>query len=133
MQQSASSDRWNIEVRVRYAECDPQNFVHHSVYPIWFEMARTEMLRQRKVAYRDLERQGIFFVVARMAIRYRKAARYDDVLRIEVIAQPSRGVKVEHEYAVYRDDELLTTAETTLVCRDRKGTLQSVPPETFGA
>ena len=116
-----------IEVRVRYAECDPMNIVHHSVYPVWMELARTELLRAQGAAYRDLEAAGTFFVVARMSLRYRKPAKYDDLLTVEVQALPSAGVKIEHRYRILRDDELLVTAETTLVCLDREGKLQPVP------
>ena len=75
-------DHAEVEVRVRYCECDPMNVAHHSVYPIWMEIARTELLRQCGAAYRDLEASGIFFVVARLSVRYQKSAHYDDVLRI---------------------------------------------------
>lgn len=118
-----------IEVRVRYAECDPMNIVHHATYPIWMELARTELLREQGAVYRDLEASGVFFVVARMSLRYRKPARYDDLLTVEVEALPSAGVKIEHRYEIRRDNELLVTAETTLVCLDREGKLRPVPAE----
>lgn len=117
----------DLEVTVRYVECDPMNVVHHSVYPIWMEMARTEMLRKQGLAYRDLEAQGIFFVVARLSIRYRRPARYDDQLRIHCKLIPSGGVKVEHEYEIYRGGELLAEAATTLVCVDRQGVPRRLP------
>jgi acyl-CoA thioester hydrolase len=122
---------FEIEVRVRYAECDPMNVAHHSVYPVWMELARTEMLRQRGVAYRTLEERGVFFVVARLSVRYKRPARYDDLLRIRVTLHPSAGVKVEHEYRIFRGDELLATAETTLVCVDKNGKLRAVPEGTL--
>lgn len=116
-----------IQVRVRYVECDPMRVAHHSVYPVWMEMARTELLRLGGAVYRDLETRGVFFVVARMSLRYKKPARYDDVLTIVVREQPSHGVKVEHEYEIRRDGDLLATAETTLVCVDSDGKLQPIP------
>ena len=116
-----------IRVRVRYVECDPMNVAHHSVYPVWLEAARTELLRTQGEAYRDLESAGVYFVVARMSLRYRRPARYDDVLEVQVRARPSAGVKVEHEYEIRRDHELLATAVTTLVCVDREGKLRPIP------
>ncbi len=121
-----------IEVRVRYTECDPMNVAHHSVYPVWMEMARTQWLRDRGMPYRELEEQGILFVVARMSLRYRKPARYDDVLVVRVWPvddpNPSR-VKVDQEYEIRRGDELLVTAQTTLVCVDRQGKPQAMPDQ----
>jgi acyl-CoA thioester hydrolase len=123
----------NLEVRVRYAECDPMNVAHHSAYPVWMEMARTELLRRRGVTYRELEAKGVFFVVARLSIRYRRPARYDDVLRVHAKLRPSAGVKVEHDYEIFRGEELLATAETTVACVDREGKLRPIPEGTLSA
>lgn len=122
-----------VEVRVRYHECDPMGVAHHAVYPVWLEIARTELLRERGLAYRACEERGIFFVVARMSLRYRRPARYDDLLRVVVRARPSAGVKVEHDYEILRGDESLTTASTTLVCVDRDGRLMPIPPGIVGS
>ncbi len=116
-----------IHVRVRYAECDPMNLAHHAAYPVWLEMARTEELRRRGCAYRDLEAAGMYFVVARLSLRYRRPARYDDELTIVCRVLPSAGVKIEHTYEVRRGGQLLSTAESTIVCVDREGKLRAVP------
>lgn len=121
-----------IEVRVRYVECDPMGVAHHGAYPVWLEIARTELLRRRGAAYRELEAAGVFFVVARMGLRYRKPARYDDLLKVRARLLPTAGVKVEHKYEVRRGEELVATAETTLVCVDRQGKLRPVPAGTLG-
>lgn len=117
----------SMPVRVRYTECDPMGLAHHAAYPVWLEMARTELLRAQGHAYRDLEAMGVLFVVARLNLRYRQPAKYDDELVVEVTAQPTAGVKIEHAYRVMRGATLLTTAETTIVCVDREGQLQPVP------
>ncbi len=122
----------DIEFRVRYAECDPMRVAHHSAYPVWMEMGRTELLRCRGVAYRDLEARGVFFVVARLSIRYHRPARYDDLVRLRVTMRPSAGVKVEHDYEFFRGDELLASAQTTLVCVDSEGKLRPVPEGVLG-
>ncbi|GAB4111426.1 MAG: thioesterase family protein [Phycisphaeraceae bacterium] len=119
--------RIEIPIRVRYAECDPMNVAHHSAYPVWLEIARTELLRLQGQAYRDLETQGIYFVVARLNIRYRKPAMYDDELTVLCQGKPSAGVKIEHAYELRRGSELLATAETTIVCVDRNGKLRPIP------
>jgi acyl-CoA thioester hydrolase len=123
--------RIEVSVRVRYVECDPMGVAHHSVYPVWLEIARTDLLRRRGNAYRDLEAAGVMFVVARMSLRYHKPARYDDELTIICIANPSAGVKVEHSYEIRRGDELLATGQTTLVCVDRDGKLKPIPGDLF--
>ena len=66
-----------------------------------------------------------------MGLRYHKPAKYDDELRIICTASPSAGVKVEHTYEIRRDEELLATAQTTLVCVDREGKLKPIPIDLF--
>jgi acyl-CoA thioester hydrolase len=116
-----------ITVRVRYPECDPMNVAHHSVFAVWLEMARTDMLRHSGVSYRELEAQGVLFVVARMSISFRKPAYYDDDLRVVVRVASASRVKIEHEYEVCRGNELLATASTTLACVDREGRVRQIP------
>lgn len=118
-----------IPVRVRYVECDPMSVAHHSVYPIWLEMARTELLRQRGIIYKEIEAAGCSFAVVRMNIRYRRSAKYDDQLEIHCTMQPTGGVKIEHTYEIHRGKERIATAETTICCVDRDGKLQPVPEE----
>ena len=108
-------DRVVVPFRVRYVECDPMNIAHHSAYPVWMEIGRTELLRAQGANYRDCEARGIHFAVARLNIRYKKPARYDDELELHVIGMPCAGVKVQHRYELKRGDDLLMTADTTIV------------------
>jgi acyl-CoA thioester hydrolase len=104
-------------------------YVHHSKYFEYFEMARTELLRLAGARYRDLEEQGILFVVAKNACKFRKPARYDDLLRLHVeIARQTRA-RIDHIYRLYRDDVLLCEAESTLACIDRTGQIIAIPDE----
>ncbi len=124
----ASSRTGRIEVRVRYPECDPMGVAHHTAYPVWFEMGRTELLRDGAGArYRDLEQQGVFFAVAKLAVQYKRPARYDDNLVVQTTITGVGRAKIEHAYDLFRDGELLATATTTLVCLDRKGRPQPIP------
>ena len=125
--QSDRPDRVTVPLRVRYAECDPMRIAHHASYPVWMEIGRTELLRAQGANYRDCEEQGVFFAVARMSIRYKKPARYDDEMELLVVGMPCAGVKVEHRYELRRGDELLMTAETTIVCITSEGKAVPVP------
>lgn len=123
----ARPDRVTIPIRVRYAECDPMQIAHHASYPVWMEIGRTELLRAQGANYRDCEASGVFFAVARMNIRYKKPARYDDELDLVVVGLPCAGVKVEHRYELRRGGDLLMTAETTIVCVTEGGRAVPVP------
>ncbi len=126
---SSPCNSCEIDIRVRYAECDPMGYLHHSRYFEYFEMGRTELLRQAGVRYRDLEERGILFVVAKTACKFRKPARYDDVLNLHVqIARQTRA-RIDHLYKLYRDGVLLCEAETTLACVDRSGQVIAIPED----
>jgi acyl-CoA thioester hydrolase len=121
----------SIEIRVRYCECDPMGVVHHTVYPVWFEMGRTELLRATGRNYRDMEEAGVFLAVVRMQVAYRRPARYDDVLRLETTLVDAGHVKIEHTYELHRGEELLCTGSTTLACLDRQGKARALPEGLF--
>ncbi|MBM4110533.1 MAG: acyl-CoA thioesterase [Phycisphaerae bacterium] len=119
----------DLPVRVRYVECDPMGVVHHTVYPVWFEMARTELLRSKGGSYRAMEEAGMMLAVVRLEARYRAPARYDDLLTVHCELLASGPVKIEHRYRVTRDGTLLVEGATTLACINRDGKLQSVPAD----
>ncbi len=121
-----------IPIQVRYVECDAIGIAHHSAYPVWMEIARTELLKIQSVPYKVLEAQGIYFVVAKLSIRYRKPAHYDENLRVVCTMPPGSGVKIEHEYEIYRGETLLTEGSTTLVCVDGDGRPRTLPGALLG-
>src|SRR4051812_37657275 len=89
-------------LRVRYDECDPMGFVHHSVYLKYMEIGRTELLRAAGGCYRDMEAAGHLVVVLRVDIRYRKPAKYDDQLVIETNVAKVTAAKIVHQYVIRR-------------------------------
>lgn len=116
-----------IEIRVRYSETDSMGFLHHANHFIYFEMGRTELLRAQGGNYREIEEQGLFMVVVSLECKYRKPARYDDVLTLKTRVVRLTPAKIEHEYRVFRGEELLTEAKSVLACVDRKGAVQRMP------
>lgn len=118
-----------VQIRVRYGECDPMNLLHHSRYFEYFEQGRVELLRQGGFSYRDLEERGFFFVVAKLACKFRKPARFDDLLTLHVRIARQRTARIDHTYQLYRGSELLCEAETTLACIDRQGRIVPIPAE----
>ncbi len=119
----------STEIRVRYTECDPMGVAHHTAYPVWFEIGRTELLRESGVAYRDLEQQGFLIAVVKLSVQYKQPARYDDLLVLQTCVTEVRRATINHSYDLRRDGCLLTTATTTVVCLDRDGRPQPLPPQ----
>jgi len=121
------SDSHEIQVRVRYAETDRMGLLHHANYIVYFEMGRTELLRQRGVSYRELEDSGHLLVIVEVGCRFKKPAYYDDLLTIRTTVSRVTHVKVVHQYQVFRDGVLLTEGHSTLACVDREGKPQALP------
>jgi acyl-CoA thioester hydrolase len=116
-----------ISIRVRYAETDRMGLLHHANYLIYFEQARTELLRARGFTYRDLEDQGFLLVLTRAEVRYRSPARYDDLLTIRTTVVRTTTVRIDHRYEVRREGTLVAEGSTTLACVDRDGRVQALP------
>ena len=116
--------------RVRYAETDQMGVVYHANYLLYFEMARTELLRAAGVAYSDLEKQGLFLVVTEASCRYRAAARYDDLLKVTARVASVGKARVRFEYSVHGPDGgLLTEGATELASVDRHKSPVRLPEE----
>lgn len=94
----------SVRLRVRYVECDPMGMAHHSSYLAWLEMARTELLRASGRTYRELEAGGVYLVLTRVDVRYRRPIRYDDVVRVRVTADLSSRVKIRHTYEILLEE-----------------------------
>jgi acyl-CoA thioester hydrolase len=118
-----------IEISGRYAETDQGGVIHHSVFPVWFEMGRTELLRANGLAYKDLEKAGVLFVVAELHVKYRRPALYDEKLLLTTSCTKVTAGKVEHTYKLSRnsDGEILAEGSSVLACVDSEGKVRRVP------
>src|SRR5262245_31278548 len=116
-----------IEIRVRYQETDGQGRVHHANYLTWFELGRVELLRAAGHDYRELERAGIFLVVAEVEVQYFLPAFFDDLLTLRTFTIRAKGARIEHRYEVRRGHELLAKATTTVACINRDGRVTRLP------
>ncbi len=123
-----------IEHRVNYSETDQMGLVYHANYVIWLDMARTEHLRGTGVTYKEMEEQGVYLAVTDLQVRYRRAARYDDLVRVRCWVREVASRRVTFGYAVERAGgdsagipELLATAQTSLMALDRGHSPTRIP------
>ena len=119
-----------VELRVRYAETDQMGVAYHAHYLVWCEGARTDHMRQRGVTYRELEERGLRLAVVEAGLRYRLAARYDDLLAVRCWVREVASRRVSFGYAIERpaDGALLATAHTALIALDTRHRLSAIPP-----
>jgi acyl-CoA thioester hydrolase len=107
---------YNHKIRVRYGETDKMGVVYHGTYPLYYEEARTEMLRSIGLSYVELERRGIMMPVTEMHVKYVAPAHYDDLLTVHVEIRQMPGARIVFHYRILNQHEaLLNEAELTLV------------------
>ena len=121
-----------VEIRVRYNETDAMGFLHHSNYLSYFEVGRTELFRAQGGSYRRMEDLGLYFVVAKIEVRYRRPARYDDVLTLKTEIIRITPAKLEHHYCLMRESNVLTEADSIIACVNRAGEVQRIPEDLVG-
>ena len=119
----------DVTIRVRYAETDQMGIVYYANYFVWFEIGRTEILRQRGFSYRALEEEeGCYIVVANAACTFRASARYDDLITIRTWLKEVRSRVVVFSYEVISDKgRRLANGETTHVVTDLNGKPRALP------
>ena len=117
-------------IRVRYAETDQMGVVYYGNYYTWFEVGRVELCRQLGFEYRKMEiEDDSFLVVAESRCRYKRPARFDDLLtiRTRVIAAQRRTVRFGYEIIHQESGATIATGETVHVICDRLGQTKSLP------
>jgi acyl-CoA thioester hydrolase len=120
----------DTEVRVRYAETDQMGIVHHSNYPVWFEVGRSDLCRAKGFSYKEMEEEGnALMVVAEVYCRFRSPAFYDDVLTVRTQVGEIRSRSLRFIYQVYRasDDMVLCEGETLHVVTDKEKKVRTLP------
>jgi acyl-CoA thioester hydrolase len=115
------------KIRVRYAETDKMGLLHHANYLVYFEQARTEILRSQGLTYREMEDQGFFLVITNVEVKFKSPAHYDDVLTIKATVARTTSIRIEHTYDVTCDGRAIAEGKTTLACVDRNGKPQALP------
>ncbi len=95
--------QFDTKIRVRYAEADRMGYVYYGNYAMYFESARTEMLRSLGFSYREWEDSGIILPVRELQIRYLAPAFYDDLLTIRTIINEKPDVRITFHHEVYNE------------------------------
>lgn len=108
----------DFPVRVYYENTDAGGVVYHAQYLNFFERARTEFLRNLGFSQQQLLAQQLAFVVKKLEIDYKVAARLDDVLRIETEIIEIKKATVIFQQRLWREEICLSQASVTVVSVD---------------
>jgi acyl-CoA thioester hydrolase len=103
---------------------------YYANYLVWFEIGRTEWLRSRGYAYRELEREGVFLPVTEASCRYLAPSRYDDLVYVVTrVAKLGRTV-VRFDYRIVKEDGSTAASGHTEHCfLSREGRPVRAPAE----
>lgn len=118
-----STPRSTSRVRVRYAETDNMGVVYYANYFVWFEVGRTDLLRDAGWTYREMEAEGFALPVLEAHCEYRQSARYDEEIEVRTAGELLSPVRVKFGYDIVRstDNTVLATGHTVHASIDRAG------------
>jgi acyl-CoA thioester hydrolase len=121
------------DIRVRYAETDGMRVVYHGNYLIYFEQARTELLRSIGFPYANIEAQGLFVIVIEAHVQYRRSAFYDDLLHVKASVReaPTNKIKIEYEIRRNHEDEIIVSGYTFHTFFNPQTNKPARPPKEF--
>lgn len=121
-----------LDIRVRYAETDNMGVVYYGNYAIYYEIARTELIRNLGLSYKEMEEDGIFLPVNTMETKYIKSAKYDDVLRIRTTVEEKPSLRLIFKHEIYnKKNELINIGKVSLVFIDAETGKPCRPSKRF--
>jgi acyl-CoA thioester hydrolase len=125
--------RFAMPLRVRYAECDMQGRAFNGHYLTWVDMAHSEALRAAFGGYQGLTDRGIDFVVVAAELQFRRPARFDDELLVNVTIEPPGRTSLRSRYRIDHGADLVAEAALTHVCVDAVSFEKMPWPDWFRA
>jgi acyl-CoA thioester hydrolase len=122
-------------VRVLYGDTDAGGVVYNANYLRYFEIGRTELMREWVCSYSDIEKLGFVLPVTESWSRYKSPAFYDDVLTIETTVSELTRIKCKFSYKIFRKEtpesqpKLLVKGYTVHAAITREGKLTRLPDD----
>lgn len=112
--------QFGMPLRCRYSETDKMGVVYHSRYLEYFEVVRTEFVRELGVPYAGMEDSGVMLPVADARLSFRRPVRYDELMDVRLSIYDMPVVRLYTYYAIYTAGSELpaVTAEVVLVFVD---------------
>lgn len=103
------------QIRVRYGEVDQMGFIYHANYVAFFDVARTQMIRDLGIPNSEIEAAGYMLPVIRVEVNYKNPGHYDDLLTVRTTVKEKPRATMTFDYEVFRENgECITTGSVTL-------------------
>jgi len=112
----------DTRITARYQETDKMGIIHHSVYPVWFEAARTDFIKACGHSYSLLEKKGLMLPLISLEAEYLNPSYYEDTVIIRSRLKNLSATRMTVSYEVFRADDdkrIISRGSTTHVFTDR--------------
>ena len=121
----------SVRLRARFAETDAMRIVHHTEYFVWFEVARTELLRSVGLPYTEIQKRGFNTPLVEAFASYKAPVRYDDEVEVKIrVGKIGRSsIRLEYEVRKLPSGELLCTGHTVHVLIGGDGKPKNIPDD----
>lgn len=120
-------------LRVRYADTDQMQYAYNGKYFEYFEVGRTEMMRQQGLTYRKIEESGYQMPVYEAFLQFKSPAFYDELLEVETRVEKIPQAKVHIDHTIKSLDRTIVIAtgyiELAFIKKDTKKITRA--PEFF--
>ena len=121
----------DVPVRVRYADTDMMGIVYHGTYAQYFEIGRSEFMREKGFTYRQLEEMGYHLVVTGIDIKYLNAATYDDLLFVRTSLSDVKSRGLTFRYEILKDGAIIIEGHTKHICIDGERKPVRIPSDVM--
>lgn len=117
---------------MRYGETDRMGYLYYGHYPVYFEVARTDLIRSLGLTYKYMEDSGIIMPVRSLSIDYKRPALYDELLNVKASIHVKPETRLDIDYEIHNQaGELICRGNTVLVFVNAKTRRPVRAPDFF--
>ena len=101
---------------MHYALTDQMGVVYYGNYAQFYEIGRTEAIRQLGYTYKDIEAMGIIMPVVEMNSKFLRPAKYDDLITVKTtLRELPTGHAINFFFEIFNDDDKLLNAGNVIL------------------
>ena len=105
-----------IIIEPRYQETDQMGVIHHSVYPIWYEMGRVKFCEAIGLPFHVIEVKGVKLALYHLEADYIRPALFGEIYRLKTKLIKMTQVRIVFIYELFNDEEeLIHRGHTELI------------------
>ncbi len=127
---------YEINIDVRYPDCDSMGIVHHAVYPIWLEMGRMDFFAKCKAGYSDAKARNVDPAMVNLNMNYGLPVKFPGTITLRTTETLLSGKKLGFKYEIFAENgekPIFTATSFHIWVRNGASVnLETEEPELFG-